>query len=427
MSEEIPGAHEYNFKENRLFDYVKKFSFPRLAGTEGEEKAVKLTEKTFQDLGYNDKNIHKESFKFSDFYSTTLIKLLMTINLTFYLILLLFVYIYPFVTILITIFFVIIIILIMRGLKHPEEPGFWGEYYGDILKATNVYTKVFAADLPEEEAGNIVISAHLDSKSQSYQTAWRVVVYRIWLFGGIALGIFFGFFLLEVFSPLTLPDLFLTFGIWTSTLVVSFSNVVLMFLNTHNKSPGAIDNASGMAIVFELSSYFRDNPLSHYNLWFVQFSAEELGTMGSRIFLLDHEDEFEKGKVYQINMDMVSSAEHSFGKNRVEYLKSYGVIPRRKIAPILAKYMEKAAEEEGVEINGFHLTTGAHLDSVAFHQRGFDAIDITTRAAARWAHSENDTPDKVDPKVLRDTCIIVKRTILQLDKEYNKLCNVYEG
>jgi hypothetical protein len=426
MSEEIPSPEERQFKQKRLFEYVTEFSFPRLPGTEGEKRAVELSEKTFTDIGFKDQEIYKESFKFSDFYSTSLIKLLMTINLTFYLVLLLFVYIYPFVTILIIIFFSLIIMLIIRGLKNPEEPGFWGEYYGEMLEATNIYTKIPAKNLSEENAGNIIVSAHLDSKSQSYQTAWRVVVYRIWLFGGIALGIFLIIFLLDVFTPINILDSLIVIGIWTSTITVSFSNVLLMFLNTHNKSPGAIDNASGMAIVFELSSYFREYPLDNFNLWFVQFSAEELGTMGSRIFLNEHEENFEKGKVFQINMDMVSSAKHSPKKNRVEFLKSYGVFPRRKIAPLLAKYMEEAAKEENVKLNGFHLTTGAHLDSVAFHQRGFDAIDITTRAAARWAHSENDTPDKVDPEVLLEACIIVRKTVLKLDNQYKRLCEEKE-
>jgi len=191
-----------------------------------------------------------------------------------------------------------------------------------------------------------------------------------------------------------------------------------MFLSTHNKSPGALDNASGMAIVFELSSYFINHPLDNFNLYFCQFSAEELGTMGSRVFVNKREAQFVKGKIFQINFDMVSSAMHKPAKNKVEYLESFGVLPRKKISPILGKYMDEAAREENLEFRGFHLSTGAHLDSVPFHLRNYDAIDITTRAAAKYTHNKVDTPDKVDPQKLLESCIIARKAILMLEKDF---------
>jgi len=420
-----------SFKDERLEDYVEKFSFPRLCGTEGEELAVDLCYKTFKEIGFSEDQLEKEPFEFSDFYSTTLIKLIMSMSLIFILIIVFSVYIYALLTFLLIGFMAIIVLLIIRGLKHPEKKGFWGEYFGLTRPATNVIAKKFAKNLNYEEAGDIVISAHLDSKSQTLKTSWRVVLYRVWLFSGILLGGFIIANLIYRSIPLPIPRiefeiagyivLLIDFGTWVLAALIIMSNVFLMFLNTHNKSPGALDNASGMAIVFELSSYFKDHPLNNFNLWFCQFSAEELGTMGSRIFVNNREDKFTKGRIFQINLDMVSAA--GTGKrNRVEYLKSYGVLPRKKIAPLLSTYLDNAAEEEDVEVVGFHLTTGAHLDSVPFHLRGFDALDLSTRAGAKWTHDITDTPDKVDPEVLLDACKVVRRAVLQLDHDYEKLC-----
>jgi hypothetical protein len=338
-------------------------------------------------------------------------------NLTFYLILLLGSFISLFVTIIAIGAMAIIVILIVRGLRHPET-GFWGEYFGRTFSSTNVIVKMPAKVQPEKNAGNIIVSAHLDSKSQTFKTAWRIVLYRVWLFCGIFLGIFH---LTNVFlAPFKLVNFsfFLQVCIWISTIITSFSNLLLMFLTTHNKSPGALDNATGMAIVFELSSYFINNPLNNCNLWFCQFSAEELGTMGSRVFVNNREDQFVKGKVFQINFDMVSSAWHNPNHNKVEYLKSFGVLPRKKISPVLGQYLDDAAKEENQEFSGFHLSTGAHLDSVPFHLRNYDAIDITTRAAARFTHNKVDTPDKVDPQKLLEACIIARKAILMLDKDF---------
>ncbi len=406
------------FDKERLYDRVKFFSFPRLAGTEGEKKAVDLTVKTFEDIGYNDDQIERENFEFSDFYSTTLVQLIMIMNLTIYLILLLLAYIYPFVTFLVIVVMVIVVILIVRGLRHPER-GFWGEYFGETFSSTNVIVKIPAKAKNIKEAGNIIISAHLDTKSQTFKTSWRIVLYRVWLFSGISLGIFYLVFIISSMTiSLTYIPFILQICLWISMSLTSFSNILLMFLTTDNKSPGALDNASGMAIVFELSSYFINHPLDNYNLWFCQFSAEELGTMGSRIFVNKREDQFVKGKVFQINFDMVSSAMHKPNKNRVEYLESFGVLPRKKISPVLGKYLDEAAKEENQEFRGFHLSTGAHLDSVPFHLRNYDAIDISTRAAAKFTHNEIDTPDKVDPQKLLEACIIARKAILMLEKDF---------
>ncbi|MHA1915257.1 MAG: M28 family metallopeptidase [Promethearchaeota archaeon] len=404
------------FDADRLHSYVKSFSFPRLVGTEGEHKAVRLTIETFQNIGFKDTQIYKESFKFSDFYSTTLIKLIMVINLTFSLFLLMFIYVNLTLTFLIVGIMTIVVVLIIKGLKHPENPGFWGEYYGKSISGTNVFTKINAKSLDTNSAGDIIISAHLDSKSQTFKTSWRVVLYRLWLYSGIFLGGFLIALIIYVYTPIKLNLLIISIGIWIFTILISISNTLLLFLNTHNRSPGALDNASGMAIVFELSKFFMVKKLHNFNLWFIQFSGEELGTMGSRIFLNEHEGQFTKGRIFHLNFEMVSCVGSQ--RNNIEYLKSIGVYPRKKVAPLLSQYLDEAADFEGIKLKGFHLSTGAHTDSVPFHLRGYDSIDIITRAGARYTHSKMDTPDKVDPQKLVEACLIIRRTILKIDNDY---------
>ncbi len=413
------------YSKDRIYKNVQKFSFPRLAGTDGEKEAVKLTINTFKEIGYTENEIKKEKFEFSDFYSTTLVKFIGIISLNALLVFVLAIYLNILFTFFIIGLMTLIVFLIIRGLKHPEEKGFWGEYFGNTIQATNVFVKLPAKSLPIEKAGNIIISAHLDSKSQTFKTAWRIISYRIWLFCGIILGGFYIASLLCYYCILELNYLILQIGIWILTGLISFSNLLLIFLNTQNKSPGALDNASGMSIVFELSRFFKDNILENFNIWFCQFSAEELGTMGSRFFVNNHEDQFVKGKIFQLNFDMVSAAKSKRG-NRVEYLKSYGFIPRKKVAPILSKYLENAASEENVELHGFHITTGAHTDSVPFHLRDYSAIDITTKLAALYTHSAIDTTDKVDSQVLVEACIIARRVILMLDEDYKILSEEHE-
>ena len=395
-----------------------------MAGTNGEEKAVMLAYDTFKEIGFKEDQIMKRSFDFSDFYSTTLMKLLMMLNLIFNLNLLLFSYVHVSLTMLLIIFISITVYLIIRGLKHPEIPGFWGEYFGETISSTNVFTKIPAKKILEKDAGNIVISAHLDSKSQSINTFWRVVLYKIWFYSGIILGGVYIFFLIILLGNLNIFLYIGIYGAWISIILISFSDICILFLNTHNKSPGALDNASGMAIVFELSTFFIKHPLDNFNIWFCQFSAEELGTMGSRVFANEYENQFVKGKVFQINFDMVSCVCHK--NNRIEYFKSYGVGIRRLIAPLLSKYIMRAAKSENLVVKGLHLSTGAHTDTVPFRLREYDAIDITTGAASLYTHTVKDTPEKVDPKILFDTCNLFRETIKLIDNDYSILCENQE-
>ena len=414
-------AQGTQFDKKRIFKYVKKFSFPRLAGTDGEKKAADLTVKQFEGLGFKSGEVKRESFKFSDFYSNFLIKLIAIINLLFLLLFLLLTYIIVIFSTLILGVLLIIILLILRGLRKPEDPGFWGKYYGKISEASNVYVKVPAKEVPEAKAGNIIISAHLDSKSQTYTTMMRISTYKVWFLGSILLGfLYFLKFLLYYHYITGLDPIILEIRIWIITGILTSVSILLMNLNTHNKSPGALDNASGMAVVFELSSYFVNHPLNNFNIWFVQFSAEEVGTMGSRIFVNNHEDKFKKGKVFQFNIDLLSGK--GLGENnRIEYLRSFGIIPSDKLTSSLGKYLRKAASKEEISIYGIHFATGAHTDSLPFRNREFDTIDLGTMEAAKWAHTKDDTPEKVDPKVLTEACMLLKQTVLEMDDDYHQL------
>ena len=408
------------FDENRLFNHIKRFSFPRLAGTIGEQKAVNLTNQTFKELGFKENQIIEENFKFSTFYSIILVKIMILMNILAISVLLLIKYLNPYLILITSILLLIIFFSVIKVFKHPELKGFWEKHFGKMISATNVYTKVPVKTSSLKNSGDIIISAHLDSKSQSFKTFWRVILYRIWLFGEIFIIVSYIALIIDLhseFESFIIGILTLEVIIGLATFLVILSNFILLLLNLTNKSSGALDNASGMAIVFELSHYFIKNPLNNFNLWFCQFSAEEIGTMGSRNFCDKHDSSFSKGRTFQINFDMISASNNR--QNEVEYIKSYGIFPRKKISPILHKYIQESSKIEDIKIIKFHVSIGAHTDSIPFHMRKFDSVDFTTRAAAKYTHSIEDTLDKVDSLILSQASRIARRVILLLDNEFN--------
>jgi len=311
-------------------------------------------------------------------------------------------------------------------LKKKVNPEFWGKYFGNKITATNVYVKIPASRIHENKAGNIVISAHLDTKSQSYRTFWRIIAFNLWLFGTFAFIILFLLHLLYDFNILKDQGIILALETFEITiicipiLIISFviilSNCMLLTLRTDNLSTGALDNASGMAIVFELSRYFRNNPLNNFNIWFVQFSAEELGTMGSRIFLKENELYFKKNPFFHFNFDMVSCLPDKH--NRIEFVESYGVHPRSNMTENVKSYLMKVANNKDIILKSLKALVGAHTDSIPFRSKKLDAIDIVTFAATKYAHTKEDTPDKVDPSILRKACILIQRTLMLMDRTF---------
>jgi len=402
------------FDEDILFKHIKHFSYPRLSGTEGEKQAIKEVAETFKEIGFNDDEITTESFIFSDFYSTTLIKFIMMLSLFNMFLFFIFTYFHTILNTVLDLVLIsisgILVYFLLKGLKYPEETAFVAKYFGTLIESKNVFTKVPAKKINPNKAGNIIFSAHIDSKSQAYSTTIRVLVYKIWLYAGFFAAIFI---LIDIITDIE----WIKIAARIATLVIMIDNIVLMLLTTGNKSLGALDNACGMTCVFEIARYFREHPLNNFNIWCCQFGAEELGTMGSRNFCKIYEDQFVVGKIFQFNFEMLGI---KGVKHKVQMMETYG-IPKKNISPTLTKYLKQAAKKVGLYIECFHLATGAHTDTVPFHQRNYDSIDVMTRESARYAHTENDTIDKVDKSISREACLITVQAALLLDKNFKKL------
>ena len=51
---------------------------------------------------------------------------------------------------------------------------------------------------------------------------------------------------------------------------------------------------------------------------------------------------------------------------------------------------------------------------------------LLTLLGGKYTHSSTDTPDKVDPQVLVEACMLVSNVIRSLDKDYEILCKNQE-
>ncbi len=137
----------------------------------------------------------------------------------------------------------------------------------------NVITTIKAkADIREKPV--IIFCAHQDSISINYSEYFLKAILLIFI---IYVSVIFPMSIVVDFSfVFKLFKLVLLLGLLTFFLTIKYTN----------KSMGSIDNASGMAILIELSKKFHNNPLNNSDLIFLWTGAEEMGLFGSKIHLL---------------------------------------------------------------------------------------------------------------------------------------------
>jgi hypothetical protein len=87
---------------------------------------------------------------------------------------------------------------------------------------------------------------------------------------------------------------------------------------------GADDNASGVAGLLAIASYFKARPPKH-NLLFVAFDAEEEGLQGSQAFVTREAGDLMKDIILNVNMDMISHSKpgvlYACGTRQFPWLK----------------------------------------------------------------------------------------------------------
>lgn len=439
------------FNQEKLFNYVKKYSFPRRIGTRGEKLVRKMIYHEFKKIGLKP---HREHFICSLFYSVNFLRITLLLFIIILLSMEFVLYLNPILNIAIFGIFILLTFFLFRMSQKPHKIN-WGRNYMSSnifafipaksygqdgnLKIQDLIEEHFMEDeapedmmqlhddysefLEEEELqygelpssveskyGNIIISAHSDSKSQSVPTYTRVLLFKnvLVLFAVLSLLFIIGVILafLQV-SWVWVPLQIVTTGI-TGTLILL---TLILFINkSKNKSPGACDNASGMAVVFALAQYFKDRPLDRYNLYFCQFGVEEFGQQGARRFILNRLRYFKRRRTFNFNLDMVGER----SEVKIPIITTVG-LTKKPVDPVMMQFIRESAEELDIEIEGINLATGAHTDRMAFTKYGYNGIDFASRECAKWTHTPEDTPDKVSPLIMQYACQIIARSVEKMD------------
>jgi len=255
ITEAIPDVNKLESKQtnpmtinqDNAYSIAEKLAFPRLIGSKREKKAIQIVLDEFNKAGFN--VIHQDKLKTS-FYNWIVLRYaffpigfcLLLSSLTFY--------INSFLTIgfICLGFFIAYKVLSLattskiKLLKNEEKNYETENIYVD-LKSNNSKAKV-------------IFIAHWDSKSQTFSSSIRILLFMIFAFGCIILYI--------TYLILSIIKIFISFDVPLLThilLVISIIIVVIGCLNyfnkTTNNSPGAYDNAAAVGTVIELARYYK--------------------------------------------------------------------------------------------------------------------------------------------------------------------------
>jgi hypothetical protein len=254
----------------------------------------------------------------------------------------------------------------------------------------------------EGKPGTLVLVAHYDAGSQGAIYGRRVEERRAALGRLIRRPIgrleplFWAELMVLVCCLLRLPGIessVLTAVQFVPTVMLIVAIPLLVDLTLSPASPGAKDNASGVAVATELARR-HGGTLEHFDLWVLLTGAREALTDGMRGFLRGRRRELGNESTVFVNLDEV-------GAGQIRYTAKEGALLATRSHPQLVEICEEIAEDADEEdtFGARPIVNRTQSDGAAVRVRGYPGITITCRNVLDYVpdhHQASDTPGRVE-------------------------------
>jgi hypothetical protein len=375
----------------RILRHVLALAFPRFTGSVGEQKAQSYIRKAFQDEQYL---ISEQKFESSLFPLELLPRLGVLLLSSILLVALTVTHTFPALTIELSVLTLLLLVLMTRWSPIAEKLYRFSRF--GHLRSKNI----LALHPVQDRHLNIIFTAHYDSKAQSFSGSLRFA-----LFGATAI--------LFTVSALLLISA-IVFGFSTDLVVLTLvpacvTALAIQFNTTSNASPGAFDNASGVAIMLELAHSFA-GAVPNANLAFIATGAEEAGLCGAVALVQDGTfiDQFPPERTIVVNLDGIGS------QGPIRITDRYG-IPPKKTGLLVSHLCLQIANRFGIDARTNWLPTGAAMDHIPFAAHGYQSVTLSSAGwnkTFRAMHTRNDVAANLDVAML-ECCYAIGQEIVE--------------
>ncbi|HHT9156201.1 MAG TPA: M28 family metallopeptidase [Candidatus Tripitaka californicus] len=386
------------FDPYEVLGYVKALSFPRRTGSTGEAQTQEYIINRFKALGLEPR---EEEFSFTPILGLLSKGFLLIVLLSLTALHLLSPF-YPLPGIILCLCILILTLGFLWG--RPVVALLGWALFKELPLIRNLHSKNIMASWPivdEFPVGrgvsqyaptHIYILAHYDSKSQTLPIGGRIPLVMALFLSALSLSAY------HLLIPLAGLHVLGTVE-RTIFIMALTSGLVLLWTKTRNLSPGAVDNASGVALMLHLAEAISRDVQGFKGLrfHFVATGAEEEGLVGAFWLRKSVEGDPTGRPYYFINLDGVGT------KGRVYCTDKIGLHPYSQGQKEFLALIRKAAEAVGARCNvplqvySPPITMGAMADHFPFTANGYRAVTFSTVSRrSLWVHTPWDTLEMVE-------------------------------
>lgn len=257
---------------------------------------------------------------------------------------------------------------------------------------------------------HVVVTAHVDSSRSALLWHPRIAgIFRPLLLLAIAAMLLITILsVVAIFMPVLWPRLVA----WIACIYIACMLFILVDREFRGSiTPGANDNASGVAVLLSLADSFATHPLApDTDVWLVATGCEEAGTVGMLRFLQRHGNELPKATTTFINIDNVGAGE-------ITFTTAEGILLPLKTDPVLNEAAIAFAQnypEYHVKGHGYHALTTDAIIPLSKRRRAISIMAFDARGRLPNWHWHTDTIDNIDPETItiaRDLVAYVIRSI----------------
>lgn len=209
-------------------------------------------------------------------------------------------------------------------------------------------------------------------------------------------------------------------ALYTSPIIIICAFLLTMYNEKTEAiaSPGAMDNATGISIAYQVLKYYKENPdkmPKNCRIVDCNIGAEESGLRGSIAFTRKHKNDGMLDNAYHINIDSVADEDYFEVIHGDSWLCPH-------FDKDLERMFKEAMREAGIKNPGDIANPVGGCDSTPFQKSGVKSITFAAQnpVMSHYYHTYHDVPERFSAETVGLGLDVVLRVIDKIDQEHTK-------